>query len=277
MSIDTGTTASLTGVHEGPRFGPETSVATLTKEGDHIAVITMHCPPANVLTQELQRDLHAIFDYLDTDMDVRAVVIASALPNFTAGGDLREDQSLTDDDVRAYIERFFSVVDRIEEFRTPVIAALNGGAIGGGLEFVLACDLRIASPDAFFVAAGVNVGLIVSFWRLPRIVGLGAAKEILLTGARYRAEDALRWGLVTEVHPREELLDAALRKAHRIATRAPLSVEATKVSASEALDMTAKEGDEHQIRRFIQMFRTADHQEALRAFFERRDGDYERR
>ncbi|MFE7416164.1 enoyl-CoA hydratase/isomerase family protein [Rhodococcus sp. NPDC057529] len=273
MTLNTDTTAPQRSSTDR-RTAPH---ARLHKDGPHVAVITMDSPPANVLVKELRADLHSIFDELDNDHDVRCVVIASTQKTFTAGGDLREDQSLTDADVRTYIEEFFAVLDRIERFRAPVIAAINGGSIGGGLEFVLACDIRIASEDAFFVAAGVNVGLIVSFWRLPRIVGLGAAKEILLTGARYDAQQALNWGLVSEVHSAADLLPAALTKAHRIASRAPLSVEATKTSAGEALDLTAQQGDELQIERFIQMFRTRDHQEALDAFFGRREGNYERR
>lgn len=269
MSINTDSTPA-TESHTAP-------LATLHKDGSHVAVITLNSPPANVLIKPLRADLHAIFDEIDSDFDVRAVVITSAQPHFTAGGDLREDQALSDAEVGDYIKEFFAVLERIENCRVPVIAAVNGGSIGGGLEFVLACDIRIASTDAFFVAAGVNVGLIVSFWRLPRVVGLGAAKEILLTGGKYSADQALNWGLVTEVHEPEQLLDAAMAKARRIASRAPLSVETTKLSASEALDLTAQQGDDLQIERFIRMFRTRDHQEALEAFFGRRDGNYERR
>jgi hypothetical protein len=97
-----------------------------------------------------------------------------------------------------------------------------------------------APTEAFFVAAGVNVGLIVSFWRLPRVVGLGPAKEIILTGSRYTAEQALRWGLVTEVYEPDALLPAALAEAQRIATRAPLSVEAAK-SAVTAPKITRRQ------------------------------------
>jgi enoyl-CoA hydratase/carnithine racemase len=185
------------------------------------------------------------------------------------------------------------MLDALEGFRAPVIAAINGATVGGGLEFALACDIRIASTDAFFVAAGVNVGLIVSFWRLPRVVGMGPAKEILLTGARYDAQQALNWGLVTEVHAPDALLPAALTKARRIATRAPLSVEATKSSVTRAFELDFAQGFlvvlgvEHleelrplqdlQRAKFLEMFHTEDHQEALRAFFEKRDGDYRRR
>jgi len=250
--------------------------ATVEKD-DHVAIITMQNPPNNVLTAELRRELLAILAGLEADTDVRAVVIASNQANYTAGGDLKEDQSLSDEEVRQYVSDFSEVIDRIDEFRVPVIAAIGGGAFGGGLEFVLACDFRIASTEAFFVASGVNVGLIVSFWRLPRIVGLGPAKEILLTGTRYNAEQALNWGLVTEVHPPEKLREAAIAKARRIASRAPLSVELTKISTNEALDLTGPEGSELQMQRFIKMFRTRDHKEALDAFFERRKANFERR
>ena len=146
-----------------------------------------------------------------------------------------------------------------------------------GLELALACDLRLASEDAIFVAAGVNVGLIANFWRLPRVAGLGPAKEMLLTGDRYTAEQARTWGLVSSVHPREELRDAALAKADRIATRAPLSVEATKACVNRALELEYDEGRALQVANFKRMFRTEDHAEALAAFFERRNGDFRRR
>lgn len=251
--------------------------ATVHMHGQHVAVITMRTPPANVLTARLRRALLDVFDDLEKDLDVRVVVIASDQKHFTAGGDLSEDQSLTDNEIRGYIDEGSAVLDRIDGFRVPVIAAINGGAIGGGLEFALACDLRIASTDAFFVAAGVNVGLIVSFWRLPRLIGLAPAKEILLTGDRYSAQQALRWGLVSEVHEPDELMEAALAKADRIASRAPLSVELTKQSANEALDLSGEQGNELQVERFIRMFRTHDHKEALDAFFNRRDARFERR
>ncbi|SNT53316.1 enoyl-CoA hydratase/isomerase family protein [Rhodococcoides kyotonense] len=242
----------------------------------HVAVITIDNYPANALSGPARLQLGHILDEIEENLDVRAVVIASEGEHWSAGGQLREDEVLEDSDVTDYIESFMATVNRVENFRVPVIAAIQGGALGGGMEFALACDIRIASTKAFFVAAGVNVGLIVSFWRLPRLIGLGPAKEILLTGERCKADHALRVGLVSEVVEPDELLDAALKKARRIASRAPLSVEATKAAANKAHDLDFAEGHRLQIEKFGEMFRTNDHKEALAAFFGKREGNYVR-
>ncbi|WNV74357.1 enoyl-CoA hydratase/isomerase family protein [Geodermatophilus sp. DSM 44513] len=249
----------------------------LRYETPHIAVLTLDSEPANTFSWESRRSFMRALDILDADEDVRCLVITGKGRAFTAGAQLREDQSMTDEQLTDYLAEFGRVLNGVQDFRAPVIAAINGATVGGGLEFALCSDIRIASTEAFFVAAGVNVGLIVSFWRLPRVVGLGAAKEILLTGARYTAEQALNWGLVTEVHEPADLMPAALAKAQRIATRAPLSVEVTKSAVTQAIEMDFAEGQALQTQRFLEMFRTDDHQEALRAFFEKRDGDYRRR
>lgn len=250
---------------------------TLAYETPHIAVITIDNPPRNTLSWESRGRLGEILDELDANTDVRCVVITAAGKAFTAGADLREDEAMTDDQLSDFLGGFRRILEGIENFRAPVIAAINGPAVGGGLEFAMSCDIRMASREAFFVAAGVNVGLIANFWRLPRIAGLGPAKEILLTGDRYTAEQALRWGLVTSVHERDELLPAVMDKAERIATRAPLSVENTKACATRALEMDQATATELQEEKFLAMFHTEDHAEALRAFFERRTGDFHRR
>lgn len=249
----------------------------LAYESPHIAVITLDHPPANTFSWKSRERFIEILDELDQNTDVRAVVVTGAGKVFTAGANLREDQAMGDEHIEDFLSDWNRILTGVENFRAPVIAAINGATVGGGFEFALTHDIRIASSDAFFVAAGVNVGLIVNFWRLPRIVGLGPAKEILLTGERYGAEQALNWGLVTEVHEPDELMPAALAKAERIATRAPLSVENTKECANDALEMKYDEAMQLQTERFLRMFHTEDHQEALQAFFEKRLGDYKRR
>jgi enoyl-CoA hydratase/carnithine racemase len=250
---------------------------TLHYETRHIAVITMHHQPVNTLSWSSRGRLKEILDDLDDNSDVRCVVIGGSGDAFTAGADLREDETMEDDAIKGFLGDFERILGGIENFRAPVIAVINGAAIGGGFELAMACDVRMASTNAFFVAAGVNVGLIANFWRLPRITGLGPAKEILLTGGRYSAEQALRWGLVTSVHEPAELLPAALEKAQRIATRAPLSVENTKECANIALGLDFDGAHQLQVERFLAMFNTEDHKEALRAFFEKREGNYRRR
>lgn len=250
---------------------------SLAYETPHIAAITLDNPPRNTLSWESRRRLGEILDELEANTDVRCVVITGAGKAFTAGADLREDEVMADDQLSDFLGGFERILNGIEGFRAPVIAAINGAAVGGGLEFAMSCDIRMASTDAVFIAAGVNVGLIANFWRLPRIVGLGPAKEILLTGDRYTAGEALRWGLVTSVHQPADLMPAAMEKAERIATRAPLSVENTKACAGRGLEMGREAARELQVQKFLEMFHTEDHAEALRAFFERRTGDYHRR
>lgn len=250
---------------------------SLRYETPHIAVLTIDSPPSNAFSWESRRSFRRALECLEADDAVRCLIVTGKGRAFTAGANLREDQALSDDDLTAYLHDFGGMLNSLERFRAPVIGAINGATVGGGLEFALACDIRIASTEAFFIAAGVNVGLIVSFWRLPRVIGLGPAKEILLTGARYDAQQALSWGLVTEVHAPDALMPAALTKARRIATRAPLSVEATKGSVNRAFELDFEEGQELQTAKFLEMFHTEDHQEALRAFFEKRDGNYQRR
>ncbi|MCW5760983.1 MAG: enoyl-CoA hydratase/isomerase family protein, partial [Phenylobacterium sp.] len=151
------------------------------------------------------------------------------------------------------------------------ICAVNGYALGGGFELALCCDIRLASTEAKFVCAGVNVGLMASTYRLPRLIGESRAKSMLLTGLPHDAEMAERYGLVTGVHAPGALKGAAVTLAERIATRAPLSVEATKRTSHRALDLSPEEsgriwGEELRVLR-----RSNDHKAALDAFRERRD------
>ncbi|WP_232021746.1 MULTISPECIES: enoyl-CoA hydratase/isomerase family protein [Pseudonocardia] len=168
------------------------------------------------------------------------------------------------------METLLATVDRVEQLRVPTIAAVTGGAIGGGLELALSCDIRIAAEDAFFVAAGVNVGLIMSTWRLPGLIGLGPAKAMLLTGEPCDAATALRTGLVREVVPADALLPAALATAHRIAGRSPLAVEATKAAVDRAVGQDRRTARAELVARCAELIRSRDHREAVRAFLQRR-------
>ena len=127
---------------------------TLRYESPHVAVITMDHPPSNTLSWASRQELKAILDRLDEDQDVRCVVITGTGKAFTAGANLREDQAMSDDRLTDFLADFDRILTGIEQFRAPVIGAINGATIGGGLEFAMACDIRIASTDAFFVAAG---------------------------------------------------------------------------------------------------------------------------
>ncbi|MGE5566425.1 MAG: enoyl-CoA hydratase/isomerase family protein, partial [Parcubacteria group bacterium] len=156
-------------------------------------------------------------------------------------------------------------------------AAVNGHCVGGGLEVALACDIRLASTKAVFTAAGVNVGLMASAYRLPRVIGVAKAKVMLLTGLPVDAQGALANDLVTEVHEPEALVDAAVALATRIASRAPLSVEATKRTASRAMDMDAAEAARSNAEEIAILSASEDHAGAVAAFAERREPVFRRR
>jgi len=246
-----------------------------------VAVLTVDSPPRNAFGVPEGEAFFAAFEPLEADPEVRCVVVTGAGRAFLAGGDLKHQLTLTTREAQAAHaddpRSLSAAMRRVESARVPVIAAINGPVAGGGLEFALGCDVRLASDEATFVAAGVNVGLILSWYRLPRIVGLGRAKEMLLTGAAYTAEQAETWGLVTAVHRRDQLLPAAVAMAERIASRAPLSVESTKACANRAFDLSSAELADLQREMFLEMFATHDHEEALRAFFDRRTPSFERR
>jgi enoyl-CoA hydratase/carnithine racemase len=248
----------------------------LSRIGEHAALLEIDNPPANALGSALRRSLLEKLDALESDLSLRAVVLTGRGRAFCSGDDLKEQEAAQAQGVdarKALLAEFAAVLERIEAFRAPVIAAIDGWCMGGGLELALACDIRIASTEAKFVCAGVNIGLMASAWRLPRAIGQARAKHMLLTGLPHDAATAERFGLVTEVHPREALRDEAVKLAARIASRAPLSVEATKRVSS----LPPGEGAEQAAREINTLVQSADHAEALAAFREKREPRFKRK
>ncbi|MGH6873303.1 MAG: enoyl-CoA hydratase/isomerase family protein [Rhizomicrobium sp.] len=244
--------------------------------GAGAALLEIDNPPANALGSALRRRVLEHLDALDADLAVRAVVVTGRGRAFCSGDDLKEQEAAQAQGIAArkrLLGEFASVLARIERFRAPVIAAIDGWCMGGGLELALACDIRIASTEAKFVCAGVNIGLMASAWRLPRAIGMARAKHMLLTGLPQDALTAERFGLVTAIHEPDALRDAAARLAQRIASRAPLSVEATKRVSSLPPD----EGAEAAAAEMDGLVTSADHAEALAAFREKREPRFERK
>jgi enoyl-CoA hydratase/carnithine racemase len=226
-------------------------------------------PPMNPLGPEMCAQVVEAFRHIGDDTTTRVVILTGRGPSFCAGADLKGEKGVG--------AGFGSAIAAVARARVPVVAAINGHCLGGGLELALCCDLRIASTGASFVAAGVNMGLIASAWRLPRLIGLGRAKAMLLTGSPHGAEVAERWGLVTALHAPEELAEAALALATRIASRAPLSVEATRRLADRAADLSLREAAAMEAEEIAALRNTADHKEAVAAFREKRAPRFNRR
>lgn len=242
---------------------------------DGVTLIEIDAPPANPLSLEMRLAFEAELDRIAGDDSQRALVVTGKGEHFSAGDNLI-DAFRRGEDSLSSLKQFGALLDKIEALRVPVIAAINGAAVGGGLELALCCDIRIGSDRASFIGAGVNVGLMASVFRLPRLIGTGPAKSMLLTGLPVGAQDALRFGLLTAVHSPETLMDEALRLAKRIATRAPLSVEATKRQCARAFDIETADAMEAAIAELDVLARSQDHKSALAAFAQKQTPKFSR-
>lgn len=230
-----------------------------------VALLELDHPPVNALSLARRAELEAALTEIDADLAIRAVVLTGRGQAFCAGDDLIEAAGRGEAGLEA-IFGFNALMNRVEATRVPIIAAINGFCLGGGLELALACDIRLSSPDAIFTASGVNVGLMASVRRLPRLIGEGPAKALLLSGAPVDAETALIRGLVTGLH--KSVVNEALKLADRIATRAPLSVEAVKRVVGRPFDERAE---------LTALFHSEDHQSALAAFARKQSPTFKRR
>jgi enoyl-CoA hydratase len=246
--------------------------------GPGVALLTLDRPERlNALNRKLVEDLNVALDELAVDDDVRVVVLTGAGRGFCAGLDLKEPPS--GDGVVGGLraqERLAGIMLKLHALPQPVIAAVNGPAAGGGLALALASDIRLASPDARFNVAFVKVGVsgadMGSSYFLPRIVGLGHASELMLTGRLVDAEEAARIGLANRVVPAGELLDAARDLAAEIVRNAPFGVRMTKEVLSHNVDaQSAAAAIALENRTQILATQTGDIIEAMTAFVEKRE------
>jgi len=220
----------------------------------HVALVTLNRPERmNSMAFDLMVPLKTVLDQLNSDNTVRAIVLTGAGRGFSSGADHKSAGSVPHVDGLTrptYALRSMEVLDEVilalRRLHQPVIAAVNGAAIGGGLCLALACDIRIASTDAYFRAAGINNGLTASelglSFLLPRAIGTSRAFELMLTGRDAAAAEAERIGLVSRVVPAAELLDCCVEMAERIASFSQPGVELTKRTLWSGLDASSLEG-----------------------------------
>lgn len=232
----------------------------------------------NAITFEMFDELHALQRTVETDPEVRVLVVTGKGRGFCAGLDLDDAATLPDmstTEMMAGQQSWAAAIIGFRRISTPVIAAVNGAAAGAGLGLALAADIRIASEDAKFNAAFVKVGLsggdVGSSWALPRLIGLGRATEMSLTGRFVLAEEALRIGLVTSVTPADQLLDAAYNTADMIIANSPFGMSLTKHVLQDNVDAPSIEAAVSlENRNQVLAARTSDMREALAAFREKR-------
>ncbi|MGB9713708.1 MAG: enoyl-CoA hydratase/isomerase family protein [Candidatus Bathyarchaeales archaeon] len=245
----------------------------LMPEEENIAIITLNRPDAlNSLNRGILQELDAVLEEIRKDDKIRSVIITGAGRAFSAGADLSEAGG-SDDEMRARIELGLKVFDKIETFDKPVIAAINGYALGGGLELAAACDIRIASEKAAIGTPEVGLGLIPSWGgcvRLAKIIGRARATQIILTGERVDAKEAERIGFVNKVVPPEELRSTAIYMAGTLATKGPIAIRIAKNILARAMEISREEGNKLMVEGALTCAKSEDIVEGVAAFFEKR-------
>ncbi len=243
-------------------------------EEDGVELLILRNPPVNALSTALLAALDHHLDAIEADPKVRAVIVTGDGQYFSAGADLKEMATLDLATAPEVVRKGHALFARLAGLRPPVVAAINGLALGGGLELALATDLRVAGDSAKLGAPEVNYGLMPAYGgtqRLPRLIGLAKAKELIFTGAMIPAAEALRIGLVNKTVPAGQELRAARDLAHTIAQRAPRAVQAAKRAINEGLARPLSEGIALETSLFAaEVLPSKDLPEGILAFVERR-------
>ncbi len=244
------------------------------------AVLTLNRPDKrNALNARLRVELREQLERIEASRHIRAVVVTGAGEAFAAGADIAAMQSYTPADAQAAAEEGCALFAFMEEMRVPIIAAVNGWALGGGCELALACDMRICAPEARFGQPELRLGLIPAYgalFRLPRLVGPAKAKEMVYTGRLLDARESLEAGLVSEIIPRDHLLQRAFELADAVSPAA-LAVSAAKTILNRAFDLTRAETDAFAASLYADLYRSEDLHEGLSAFLEKRKPQFKGR
>ncbi len=246
---------------------------------DEIAVVTITRPKAlNALNQKTLLELQDVFtDFAGDDAVQVIIVTGSGDKAFVAGADIAAMQSLSALEARQFAKFGHQVMRDIEDCPKPVIAAVNGFALGGGCELALGCDIRIAAENARFGQPEVNLGVIPGFGgtqRLARLIGKGRALELIFTGAMIDAAEAYRIGLANKVVPLDQLLETAKKMAGTIISKGPYAVRLAKEAVHNGLELDLERANQYEAELFGLCFATADQKEGMQAFLEKRQAEF---
>lgn len=246
----------------------------IVEKQDNVCVVKMNRPEAlNALNTQVLKELSELLDGLAEDQTTDVVVLTGEGRAFVSGADIAEMSTLNATEGKTFGELGAKVFRKIELLHQPVVAAINGYALGGGCELAMACDIRIASVKAKFGQPEVGLGITPGFsgtQRLPRIVGIGKAKELIYTGAVIDGVEAYRIGLVNKVVESDVLMEEAMTMAKLIATRAPLAVRYVKEAINRGIETDIETGISIETDLFGLCFATADQKEGMEAFLWKR-------
>ena len=245
---------------------------------EKIAVITISREKVlNALNNDVIDELRKAFEEVERRADIGCAILTGAGRAFVAGADIAGMSAMNGTEGRATAIRGQKVFEYIENLPKPVIAAVNGFALGGGCELAMSCDIRIAAESAKFGQPEVNLGIIPGYGgtqRLPRLVGKGMAKYLCLTGEIIRAEEALRIGLVEKVVPNDDLIEEAKKVARMILAKAPIAIQYTKTAINYSANTDLVSGIAYEAEIYTSSFITEDKREGMAAFLEKRPADF---
>ena len=252
-----------------------------TKEG-HIAILKINRPKSlNALNLETVAEVAACLEEIGKDREVRCLIVTGEGDRaFVAGADISAMVSMGTVEGRSFSQAGQAVLQTLEDLPIPVVAAVNGFALGGGTELALACDLIIASDKARFGQPEINLGVIPGFGgtqRLARRIGLPRARELIYSGEMIDAETALRYGLVNRVVPAAELRTQARQMAEKLAAKPPIAIQQAKAAINAGINMDLANGCRYENEAFSLTFATEDKIEGMKAFLEKREAKFKGR
>lgn len=253
----------------------------LMKKDGNVCVLSINRPNAlNALTTEVLRELNEAIEIVEEDLDTYVLIITGEGKAFVAGADIPEMKDKNSEEARAFARLGLQVFRKIELMEKPVIAAVNGFALGGGCELAMSCDIRIAGEKAKFGQPEVGLGITPGFGgtqRLTRLVGTAKAKELIFTGDMIDAYEAEKIGLVNKVVPQEELLDKVMEMAKKIASKGQFAVRYSKSAINRGIETDLETGMAIEMDLFGLCFATEDQKEGMTAFVEKRSPEFKLR
>lgn len=246
----------------------------LYEKRGRIGIISFHRPEVlNSMNTETVVEMKKVFAHMNDDPDIRCVILTGEGRAFCAGGDINEE--VEKDVIAAYefVRNGAELLETMERFKAPVIAAINGYCLGGGVEFAIACDIRIAADDAKIGSPEIDLGVFPGWGgtqRLLRLVGCSKAREMIYTGDRYTARQALEIGLVDRVAPADRLMEEAMALAEKISSKAPMAIRYIKTCIYDGAQCDLQRALQMESALFAHLYATQDTKEAYAAYLEKR-------
>ncbi|WP_027409533.1 enoyl-CoA hydratase [Anoxybacteroides tepidamans] len=243
-----------------------------------VATVTFSRPPANALSSAVLKEFSTLLDELENDDNVRVILLHGEGKFFSAGADIKEFTTIGEKEQATQLALLGQqVMEKIEQFPKPVIAAIHGAALGGGLELAMGCHIRIVAENAKLGLPELQLGLIPGFagtQRLTRYVGFSKAAEMMWTSEPITGVEAVQWGLANKAVPEEQLFEEALTLARKIAQKSPISVRATVELLNAAKSKPFHEAVQYEAELFGQVFVSEDGREGVQAFIEKRPAQF---